>query len=431
LKRLVAALGHPERSYRVVHVAGTNGKGLTCAMVARLLQQAGYRCGLYTSPHVVDIRERIAIDGAPITEAAFARAGHAVLDEADRLEREMYVSYFDVLTAVGLLAFQHAGVAWAVLETGMGGLSDATNITDKALAVITRIGWDHVGILGNTLPEIAAQKVGIARPGVPTVVGAQPEELQRWVMDAVAERGSPVVDAREYRVEAVAQQPPRVRVHWSGAAPMTLEAPRPLTPPLLQCAANALAAAHTLLGEPDEATCRAWATTALGTRLPGRLERHADVALRGHDGAPFAAVVLDGGHNPEALEALVTQLEAWDARGCALIFAMQADKFITQARSALERLFARAARIHTVSLHTPRSPTAAEIAQRVREIAAAAGYDVPVTPYDDAREALVAAAANPERPLVVCGSFWLLGDVLPHLSPAADGNAQGEEPNVR
>lgn len=418
VRSLVAALGHPETAYRIVHVAGTNGKGLTAAMIDALLRRAGLRTGLYTSPHVLDIRERITLDGAPIAPAAFARAGHAVLDLADARRAATHFSYFDLLTAIALLAFRQAGAEWAVLETGLGGLSDATNITPKELAVLTRIGLDHLHVLGDSLPAIATQKLGIVRPGVPTVVAAQAPELTPWLAEQVHARGSTPHPADAFRLEAPDGAGP-VRVTWADGT--TLEAAPPegtaVTLPRLACAANALAAAELLLGPAGGEERAGRVRAALGVSLPGRLELRRNVRLRGHGGPPLATVVLDGGHNPEAMQALADQLARWGLPECTLLLALQADKLVPPLYEPLRALLARSARVLLLQPQTVRAPGLEQLQAYLAPLLPAG---VTPEPCETPRAALERAASMPTQPLVAAGSFWTLGDLMAELEDGSE-----------
>src|SRR5512142_1733069 len=200
MERALAALSHPEARYAVLHVAGTNGKGSTCAMAAAALQAAGHRVGLYTSPHLVRFHERIAVDGAPISDGALAarieeirRAcpWHEAGREDDRL------TYFEFATLVGLLEFAVQGVDAAVVEVGLGGRWDATNaIASPTVTAVARIGLDHVQLLGDTVEQVAREKAGIFKPGVPAVVHAdQPGRALDALREEAAARGAPLTVA--------------------------------------------------------------------------------------------------------------------------------------------------------------------------------------------------------------------------------------------
>ena len=177
LNRLLALLGHPERRVRFVHVAGTNGKGSVCAMLSSILTQAGYRTGLFTSPYLSDVREQICVDGRQIEPAAFARLAARI--EACGLPEDQLPTEFELMTALAFLYFADQRCDIVVLEAGMGGQMDATNVIPPPLAaVITRIGLDHTQFLGDTLADIAAHKAGILKPGSRAVLFPQSTEAQ-------------------------------------------------------------------------------------------------------------------------------------------------------------------------------------------------------------------------------------------------------------
>lgn len=434
VRALAGALGHPEASARTVHVAGTNGKGLSCAMLARLLADAGHRVGLYTSPHVVDMRERITQaqaggDAAPLADAVLARAGHRVLDAADALRQAHHFSYFDLLTLCAWEAFRAAAMDWVVLETGLGGLSDATNIAPKELAVLTRIGLDHLHILGDSLQGIAAQKLGIVPPGTPAVLAEQPSVLLPWLRATLRAQGSAVDEV----------QPLVLTPEQAAALPPGTPYP---TPPRLACAATALRAAQHLLGAAQAAPSgedgeQARLHAALSVRLLGRLELRRGQRVAGCGGAPLRQVVLDGGHNADAVAALSEQLKRWGIRDYTLLLSLQSDKLVPPLREPMARLLAGAARLITLAPRSVRAPSTAaltaylEAALRSEPAAPAGAALPPHTVCRDPAEALRLAAAEPERPLVVAGSFWTLGDVIPLLSDAPLSPATGRPTRVR
>ena len=158
IRLLLNELGDPQNNLRVVHVAGTNGKGLTSLMLGSLIRSEGKSCGIYTSPHLTDIRERIRIKGKWIEKEDFALYAERVLDQAHSFQGKPYLSYFDLLTAISLLAFQEKGMQWVILETGLGGKADSTNVTPKELCILTPIGMDHQEVLGDSLQQIASEK---------------------------------------------------------------------------------------------------------------------------------------------------------------------------------------------------------------------------------------------------------------------------------
>ena len=201
IRALCAALGHPEEKLRAVHIAGTNGKGSTAHMLASVLQAAGHKVGLYTSPHYRDFRERIKINGQLMEKEAVID----FVDQHEALFTAIKPSFFEITVAMAFDYFVKADVDWAVVEVGMGGRLDSTNILTPALCVITNISYDHMQFLGDTLPEIAGEKAGIIKPGVPVVISeTQPEIVQVFTDKAEAE-GAPLTFA-DQNYEAVSVQ---------------------------------------------------------------------------------------------------------------------------------------------------------------------------------------------------------------------------------
>jgi len=418
VRDLAAQLGNPERACRVVHVAGTNGKGTTASMIARLLQTGGFRTGLYTSPHVLDVRERIALDGAPIAEAVFAQAGHAVLDLADRQRESVHFSYFDLLTLIALVAFREQSMEWAVLEVGLGGLSDATNIGPKELCVLTRIGMDHLHVLGDTLEAIATQKLGIVPPGVATVLAEQDAALEPWLRARLAERGSRVHPAIPLWVEPRGREGEAIAVQCrDGIRRETPPGSLPINLPRLASAGTALAAADLLLGFGNPEQWFERLRTALAVGLPGRLELRRRQAVLGRTGAPLETIVLDGGHNAEAVTALHQQLGRWSIGRYTLILGLQRDKLVGPLRGPMADLLADAERVVTLAPQTVRAPDAAELETWLRGVLPEQEMP-PLETVADARAALEAVARTPQQPVVIAGSFWMLGDVMRLLSDA-------------
>lgn len=185
MQRILAALGNPHKKLRTLHIAGTKGKGSTCSMLAAMLQAAGFKTGLYTSPHFVELRERIAVDGAMISEADFIRLMARIAPIVERMERDE-PTFFEIMTAAAFLHFVNKKVDFAVIETGLGGRLDSTNVIKPEVCGITNISYDHVQQLGNTLEKIAEEKAGIFKPGVPVISAPQPSNVKK-VFKRVAE----------------------------------------------------------------------------------------------------------------------------------------------------------------------------------------------------------------------------------------------------
>src|SRR5262245_15478707 len=250
---LAQHLGHPENKYPSVHIAGTNGKGSTAAFLEAMLREAGYRTGLYTSPHLERINERIRMDGEPIPDEAFAEIFTRIHELIEKLLADgtlrAHPTFFECVTAIAFLYFAEAGVDFAVFETGLGGRLDSTNIVTPQVSIITRIDFDHETFLGHSLREIAAEKAGIIKPTVPVVIAEQRNEVREVLAARASELRSPLVEtASEYAVESLRTDEGRVRaVVRARAADKTINVDPQLAGRFqLQNALNAVATAHVL-----------------------------------------------------------------------------------------------------------------------------------------------------------------------------------------
>jgi dihydrofolate synthase/folylpolyglutamate synthase len=373
MERALEALGRPERALRVLHVAGTNGKGSTCAMAAEALRLAGQRVGLYTSPHLTRFHERIQVDGRPVGDGQLAALVDRVRracpwhDGGDEGER---LTYFEFATLLALLHFVREQVGVAVVEVGLGGRFDATNAVAPLVTAVSRIGLDHVQLLGDTLGAIAREKAGIFKPGVPAVVaaGQEPEALAALAEEA-ARRGAP------FHVAEAA---------WDG--PVALRGPHQRQNAALAAAAlRLLDRAGLPVGEA------AIAAGIAGARWPGRLEE-------------ISGVLLDGAHNPDGAAALAASLAAlYPARPVELVFGVLADK---DHRGMLAALGPRVRGLHLVAPDSPRARPPASYRDLARSLGPA------VDEHRSCGEALGCArvAARADGLVAVAGSLYLVGE---------------------
>ena len=410
IRRLLATLNNPEENYRIVHVAGTDGKGLTAAMIAAILHRDGYRTGLYTSPQVCDVREGIQIDGEWIAEDDFTRVAGTVLRAASG---DVHLSQFDLRTAIALLAFSELGVDWAVVEAGLGGRFDSTNVTDKALAVVTAIDYDHTALLGDSLVEIADHKIGILRPGVPVVVARQKPGLLALLDEKASSEGSYV-----FAAAALAIRP-------SGAGLYELRWPDGEVTPArigervpadvyLESLRTALVSRQ-VLGAGSPAS---WAEAALAVSLPGRLEYRERVTWQGCS-VPVARMVLDGCHSPGAVRACAQQLAAWHMDDYTLVLGLAGDKLTDRLRQPLADLCRPAHAIVLTSFDFPRAAAPPALAEFLRDADPVLGPRLRTA--GSVSEAMRAACAEPRRPVVVAGSLYLIRDVLSGLEGRGTG----------
>jgi dihydrofolate synthase/folylpolyglutamate synthase len=389
VERLLRALGDPHLACRTVHVAGTNGKGSVTRMLARTLQASGLRTGATTSPHLVSFTERIEVDGAPIAQDRVAdglariKAAVAPLDAAGTPP-----TFFECVTALAFLHFREAGAEWAVVETGMGGRLDATNVVRPALTVITNVDLDHEAHLGPTVLDIAWEKSGIMKPGVPCVTGAAPPALDvlkarshdlRVPMSVLGEDYHVVPD-RDLLVLLRPTGESRHRVGLAGSHQR-------------RNAALVLAAVDALRLQGVPIPERAVREALLATTNPGRLE-----TLRS---GPME-VLVDGAHNPAAAHALRYHLGQQSWSGFHLVAGFCADK---QWRESVDQWAPLAEQVWCVPVRNPRTLDPALLRDHLRP------SGVPADVRPDAASALRSAAEAGATRVLVAGSLFLAGEV--------------------
>lgn len=388
-------LGRPERRVSSVLVAGTNGKGSAGATLSAIARAGGVRAGLYTSPHLERAGERIRVEESDLSDGELDRALEPVFRAADGAPA-VPLTYFEALTAAAFVAFSVRELELAILEVGLGGRYDATNVAPATLSVVTSIGLDHTQELGSTPSAIAREKAGIFRRGRPALIGPREEEPCEALVRAARECGALVhLAADEVRVSSVATGLEGTR--------FSVETPcgrLDLATPLggrhqAENAALAVRAAELLSGEHPGLRQRAAIPPGVAsTRWPGRLER---MSLRGR------TVLLDGCHNPQAASALAQFLEDAGLAGRArLVFGAMADKDVEAMAASLFPAFSA---VRLVSAPSARAATADELQRRT------AGVRPGAVAAASLEAALSALAAEPDpTPIIVAGSLYLVGE---------------------
>jgi dihydrofolate synthase/folylpolyglutamate synthase len=360
MRALLKALGDPQRAYPSIIVAGTNGKGSTSATLASILEESGYRTGFYTSPHLVELRERWAIGGAKIDPALLDASIDAIRDAGGRIG--ITPTYFEALTLIAFVAFARAACDVAVLEVGMGGRLDATNVVRPIAALITPIGFDHMEYLGNTIRRIAAEKAGVIHRGAIALTSNDDPVVLDVIRKRAAKFGSPFVHVTGEH------DTPLAGAFQRRNAGLAVRAARELMP---------------LLPRITPATIERGVAR---TRWRGRLEH---LRVRGKN------VWIDGGHNAHAAAAIAPYLDATVPRPRLLVFGVMSDK---DAGAVVARLFPLFDRVITTEPYPPRSMKADAFAGTI--------------PIPDPEEALQAALAAPEPSVVVTGSLYLAGAAI-------------------
>jgi dihydrofolate synthase/folylpolyglutamate synthase len=408
IERLLAALDNPHRKFQSFHVAGTKGKGSTAAMIESILRSAHHRTGLYTSPHLHTFRERIRVDGEMISEVEVAAGIERIRPVADSLPQ---VTTFEIMTALAFDYFAVRGVEFAVLEVGLGGRLDATNVVLPRVSVITSISYDHTAILGKTLTEIGREKAGIIKPGVPTVTSPQDPEALAVIRESARERNAPLVEVDphlrfaigdiQYHIVPVSEsidghtfKLERTPIHQS---PITNH--QSLKLPLagrhqLANAATALAAIALLKQQgtaiPDDALRQGLAKV----QWPGRFE----ILQR----APL--LIVDGAHNADSARQLIQTLHDFRADAALhLIFGASNDKDIA---GMFDQLLPHAGSLILTRSHNPRASDPVKLA------ALAEKYNVETSIAPDLAAALEEAwrRARPGDIICVTGSLFVVAE---------------------
>ncbi|MDQ5980397.1 MAG: dihydrofolate synthase / folylpolyglutamate synthase [Verrucomicrobiota bacterium] len=392
MQRLAVTLGHPERSYPVIHVAGTNGKGSVSAMIESVLRTAGLRTGLYTSPHLVKLGERVQVNRRLLTEeeiVAYARELRPVAEQAAAYAPDEHATFFEFMSAMAFLQFQRRRVDVAVVETGMGGRLDATNIVQPEVSVITSIGLDHCVELGDTVEKIAREKAGIIKPGRPVVIGRMPAGAEEVIREVAAAQAAPVHSVRGVFGEDLTEYP-----------------------------------VSNLEGDYQRWNA---ATAVLAMRLlPANLRHDGAAITRGLQHVDWPGrwqrleiggrhLILDASHNPEGAQELdknLTKLVSETGRK-PVIIAGALGEF--RARSLLEVVTRHACELHVVTPNqaraTPYEEMAALVPVSARHLLRRG--DIGAI-FPDSRSCTL---GHPADTVVVTGSIYLLGEVLEQLDP--------------
>ena len=410
IRALCSLLGAPQKRFACVHVAGTNGKGSTCTELASILTASGYRTGLYTSPYVIEFRERIRLNGEMIPPEALCQVTQKVRSAVETLtEQGINVTEFEAVTAAAFLYYAESDCDIVVLETGLGGRFDATNVVEAPLcSVITSVSLDHTKILGDTLDQIAAEKCGIIKPGRPVITGAEQRSVVLDVIRQTAERlgsGLTVADAAD--LLPVRADITGTDVIWQGL-PLHI----PFCGSHQRCnTALVLSAVTALRREGYRITDRQIAEGLAAASIPARIEMINRSPL----------VILDGSHNDGSTAALAQALgEYLPGKRILAVMGMMADKDCSRALEHLLPLFSKVIAV------TPSNPRSME-AERFRDLVIPKGVAAQAipSPAEGIREAI--RQLNDYDALVVCGSLYLAADIRAILLQYFSKNIRREQ----
>lgn len=389
---LCKALGNPEKKFKSIHIAGTNGKGSTSHMLAAILQEAGYKTGLYTSPHLVDFRERIRIDGQMISQefvVDFVEQHRSIIETIEP-------SFFEITVAMAFAAFADAGVDVAVIETGLGGRLDSTNVITPELSIITNISLDHTDMLGKTIPEIAFEKAGIIKQGIPVVIGEENAEAEAVFSSKAREMNAAMHAAyKQWKVSETSEGFTATGAH-SGS---TLSIETDLRGSYQQHNIATVITSVDVLNEQgwelnDDNVVRALARVKSLTGLRGRW----DIWQQ----KPF--IVADVAHNPAGLNLVLRDWQAIRAKSKHIVVGFVRDKDVREALSH----FPKDAHYHFCAANLPRALPAEELVEIAQEIGLTGSI------YPSVAEALHSSMSmlTEQDALLISGSFFIVGEAM-------------------
>ena len=389
-------LGNPQNSFSSIHIAGTNGKGSTSHMLASVLQTAGYKTGLYTSPHLKDFRERIRINGEWISESFVAN----FVERIQQLSEQVNPSFFEMTVAMAFEYFKQEKVDVAVIETGLGGRLDSTNIVTPILSIITNIGWDHMNILGDSLEKIAVEKAGIIKKAVPVVIG-EAEGAIRSIFEAKAkELHAPITFATEqfhaidWRYEHQELIVEIARGHTEDKNFYHLDLAGIYQTKNLVTAITAIGILEKNgFNLYDADIKKGLRNTKKNTGLHGRWEIIHQKP----------AVILDVAHNEDGIRQLLKQIEIIDPKHLHIIIGLVKDKEIDRVLSLLPKY----AQYYFTQAQIPRACPAQQLYESAIE------FDLKGEPFEDVNIALKIALANAQKEdlILVCGSVFVVGEI--------------------
>ena len=400
IKELCMRVGEPQKKLQFIHVAGTNGKGTVTTAVAAVLKAAGYKTGAYTSPYVYQFNERIAIDGKPITDAEIARHTNSVYEACAAMVKDgfSHPTEFEIVTAVGFLCFAAAACEYVVLEVGLGGRLDATNVIENPICtVITQIGYDHMEYLGDSLADIAAEKCGIVKSGIPTVISAEePMEALRVIKDCCEKKQVPL---------SIAKMPQKVQNKREGCY-FSVGAYDNLFLPLAgtHMAKNACLAVQVI------EVLRERGITISDRDLYEGLQ---SVVHRGRFETIHTAplCIVDGAHNMDGITAFLdTVAEILPNKNLVLVFGMLADK---EYKKALEAIGSIGNMLITITVPSPRAATADLLCKESNHPNTVAAESI--------EKAIEMAFSEKPDAVLAFGSLYMLADIYAAVKKCSEG----------
>ena len=388
-------LGNPQNQFKSIHIGGTNGKGSVSHMLAAIFQKAGYKTGLYTSPHLYDFRERIRINGEMIAEEFVRQFVENIKPQIEKIEP----SFFEITVAMAFQAFAESEVDIAIVEVGLGGRLDSTNIIMPELSVITNIGWDHMNMLGNSLPEIAIEKAGIIKTNVPVIIGEAIAETKPVFTMRAEEVCAPIIFAEdEFEIVRYKLLPEKLEIIYKEEKNNSVEISTDLTGIYqINNVRTVLAAVQELSAQgyklPPEIIVEALQTVKQTTGLAGRWD------VLQHD----PMIILEVAHNKEGINKMLLHLQQLQFQNLHFVIGMVKDKEV----ESVLKLLPKTASFYFTNANIPRALSSVELHKKAASLGLSGEH------FGNVNEALESAIQNAasDDVIIVCGSIFLVAEV--------------------
>ena len=361
-----------------------------------LLKSHGFATGCYTSPHLVDIRERIRINSKKVSKKHFVESATSVLKIAKNLKTTIHISYFDLLTAIAFQVFMNQKLEWIVLETGLGGRYDSTNVTKKELCILTKIGFDHQDILGEKLTDIAKEKIGITRSGIPLIISKQNNELKKWLKNILNKKKVPFYFSENFFKSKFSK----------------LVLPKKKSSQKFESISTSLCAMQ-LLFDGDFLQKKKWFEIAQKVKIPGRLDLRKNIFWKKKN-IYFKKILIDGSHNKDSLFALVKFISNNKLIPYNLILGMASDKLVNHIKIPLIELCINADKIVLTPINSPRTTSTDKLKNFIFDPSNTKQISG-INHVNYAEEALEICSSDFRKTIIIAGSFYLAGEVLKTL----------------
>jgi len=412
IKKILDDLDHPEIKYKTIHVAGTNGKGQTSSIISKILEKGERKVGLYTSPQIINQREGIQFNNSWITEDEFIEIGEHILTLAKSYNGNPFLSYFDIITTIAFEYFYRKQVDWAVIEVGIGGIDDSTNVIDKSLSVITKIDYDHMGFLGNSIELIADKKLGIVPENGSVVVADQDSSVMDYLKKRLIEKNCKIINIKNITILPFYERD--VYQCTVDNESFNIENKiKKISIPTIECIRTALAAINAIENDLPISK-KEQIKASFEVSLPGRLQLLKNIKYI-PENTVFSNILFDGGHNSSAIQALCTQIKEWKIDNYILILGMAKDKLTDHIKSPLIKLCQDAREIIIIDSYSARAASSNDIQNFIERMLETSMPNI--KKYDSIENAMRYVSTNESQSnIVMSGSFYLLQYIIPNFN---------------